>query len=427
MRRVGAVVADALAVERAALRPLPRVWPDTDQHLEVRASTDCFVRVGDVDYSVPPRLAGRRLGDTAVANRGGGVLRRRCRSPPHARSWVPRRRRHRCRRTPASCAWPGRPRRVCRPATSRWPSAHLDGLRRAGRVGSCTATPSEIVHLSRAMKAPTDPASRRRAGRAGPRRGLEPRAVPRRVLEEEVLARETSGSRQRVKAARLPAVKTLDDFDFGFQRSVRKQVVPTWPSSTSCSKPTTCSSSAHPAPARPTCPSRSPSKPPAADTGSRSPPPTNGSNASTPPPRAGAWTPSSTGCAASRCWSATRSATSPSPQGRRPVLRPGRQPLRTRLHDRQLQQTVQLPGPRSSATPSPSPPWSTDSCTTPNHQPQRRQLDGTPWRHVNGQDASSPARLGPDAPDPTPTGTNRQSSAPEGPLGNLRSQAFPWR
>jgi DNA replication protein DnaC len=40
-----------------------------------------------------------------------------------------------------------------------------------------------------------------------------------------VLARETSGSAQRVKAARLPAVKTLDDFDFTFQRSVRKQVV----------------------------------------------------------------------------------------------------------------------------------------------------------------------------------------------------------
>jgi DNA replication protein DnaC len=46
-----------------------------------------------------------------------------------------------------------------------------------------------------------------------------------RVLEEEVLARETSDSRRRVKAARLPAVKTLDDFDFSYQRSVCNQVL----------------------------------------------------------------------------------------------------------------------------------------------------------------------------------------------------------
>ncbi len=46
-----------------------------------------------------------------------------------------------------------------------------------------------------------------------------------RVLEQEVVARETSGSRQRVKNARLTTIKTLDDFDFAFQRSVRKQVV----------------------------------------------------------------------------------------------------------------------------------------------------------------------------------------------------------
>ena len=45
------------------------------------------------------------------------------------------------------------------------------------------------------------------------------------VLEEEVLARETSRRPARVKAARLPAVKTLDDFDFSFQRSVRQQVI----------------------------------------------------------------------------------------------------------------------------------------------------------------------------------------------------------
>jgi hypothetical protein len=46
-----------------------------------------------------------------------------------------------------------------------------------------------------------------------------------RVLEEEVQAREPFGSRQRVKVARLPAIKNRGDFVFAHQRSVRKQVL----------------------------------------------------------------------------------------------------------------------------------------------------------------------------------------------------------
>jgi transposase len=60
-RRVGAVVADALAAERAHLRPVPEALPDTDRRSEARVTRDGFVRVGDVDYSVPPGLASRRL------------------------------------------------------------------------------------------------------------------------------------------------------------------------------------------------------------------------------------------------------------------------------------------------------------------------------------------------------------------------------
>jgi hypothetical protein len=44
VRRLGARVADALAVERASLRRLPERWPDVDRRLEVRASRDGFVR-----------------------------------------------------------------------------------------------------------------------------------------------------------------------------------------------------------------------------------------------------------------------------------------------------------------------------------------------------------------------------------------------
>jgi len=63
------VVADALAVERGWLRRPPAVWPDVDQRLEVRASSDGFVRVGGVDYSVPPRFARRRLAVRASLQR----------------------------------------------------------------------------------------------------------------------------------------------------------------------------------------------------------------------------------------------------------------------------------------------------------------------------------------------------------------------
>jgi transposase len=87
-RRVGARVGDALAVERGYLRALPAVLPDTDRRTEVRVTRDGFVRVADVDYSVPPGLAGRRLqvrvslAEVVVHCEGTEVAR-------HRRSYVP--------------------------------------------------------------------------------------------------------------------------------------------------------------------------------------------------------------------------------------------------------------------------------------------------------------------------------------------------
>jgi hypothetical protein len=60
-RRVGAKVKDAWRVEKGYLRALPDPRPDTDRHLEVRVMKDTFVRVADVDYSVPPGFTGRRV------------------------------------------------------------------------------------------------------------------------------------------------------------------------------------------------------------------------------------------------------------------------------------------------------------------------------------------------------------------------------
>jgi len=87
-RRVGAVVGDALRVERGFLRALPDPAPDTSRHTEARIARDGFCRIGDVDYSVPPGLAGRRVGvlssltEVVVFLEGHDIAR-------HRRSYVP--------------------------------------------------------------------------------------------------------------------------------------------------------------------------------------------------------------------------------------------------------------------------------------------------------------------------------------------------
>jgi transposase len=87
-RRVGARVGDAWAIERGFLAPLPEPLPDTDRRTEVRVTKDGFCRVGDVDYSVPPGLSGRRLGvrvsasEVVIFSEGTEIAR-------HLRSYVP--------------------------------------------------------------------------------------------------------------------------------------------------------------------------------------------------------------------------------------------------------------------------------------------------------------------------------------------------
>jgi DNA replication protein DnaC len=44
-------------------------------------------------------------------------------------------------------------------------------------------------------------------------------------LEREVAARQAHGGENRIRAARFPARKTLEDFDFDHQRSIRREVV----------------------------------------------------------------------------------------------------------------------------------------------------------------------------------------------------------
>ena len=86
-------------------------------------------------------------------------------------------------------------------------------------------TDSELAHLFRALKAPA-------AARALPKLAERARSeewsyerFAQALLSTETSSRESSGGRQRIKAARFSAHKTLEEFDFTFQRSVQKTVI----------------------------------------------------------------------------------------------------------------------------------------------------------------------------------------------------------
>lgn len=81
---------------------------------------------------------------------------------------------------------------------------------------------SEVAFLARALKAPRIAALASSLADQARTEGWDYQHYLVQVLAEEVASRETHGGDARVKAARFPQVKTLDDFDFAFQRSVRR-------------------------------------------------------------------------------------------------------------------------------------------------------------------------------------------------------------
>jgi DNA replication protein DnaC len=84
---------------------------------------------------------------------------------------------------------------------------------------------SELAHLFRALKAPA-------AGRALPKLTDRARAeewsfeqFAAALLKTETDSRDSHGGQGRIKAAKFPARKTLEDFDFAFQTSLRRETV----------------------------------------------------------------------------------------------------------------------------------------------------------------------------------------------------------
>src|SRR4051794_19311035 len=84
---------------------------------------------------------------------------------------------------------------------------------------------SELAHLFRALKAPA-------AARALPKLADRARAeqwsyehFAAALLKTETDSRDAHGGQGRIKSARFPARKTLEEFDFAFQRSIKKTAV----------------------------------------------------------------------------------------------------------------------------------------------------------------------------------------------------------
>ena len=60
-RTTRTVVAERLAEERERMRPLPARMPDADRRFVVRVAAQPYLRFDTNDYSLDPRLAGRRV------------------------------------------------------------------------------------------------------------------------------------------------------------------------------------------------------------------------------------------------------------------------------------------------------------------------------------------------------------------------------
>ena len=84
---------------------------------------------------------------------------------------------------------------------------------------------AELAYLTRALKAPTlREAVPRLAGRARQESWTHEEFLAA-CLQREVSARESHGGEGRIRAARFPARKALEDFDYDHQRSLRREVI----------------------------------------------------------------------------------------------------------------------------------------------------------------------------------------------------------
>ena len=88
-----------------------------------------------------------------------------------------------------------------------------------------SAHTSELAHLFRALRAPAAARSLPALADRAREESWSYEKFLAALLSTEVSARDSHGGENRIKAARFPARKTLEEFDFTFQHSIKKTVV----------------------------------------------------------------------------------------------------------------------------------------------------------------------------------------------------------
>ena len=84
---------------------------------------------------------------------------------------------------------------------------------------------NDLAYLIRQMKAPRIAQALPKVAEQARREEWSYEEFLSALLEREVLARQAQGGEARIRTARFPARKTVEEFDFAYQASVRKQVV----------------------------------------------------------------------------------------------------------------------------------------------------------------------------------------------------------
>jgi DNA replication protein DnaC len=84
---------------------------------------------------------------------------------------------------------------------------------------------AELAHLFRALKMPAAARALPALADRAREEGWSYEHFAEALLSTEVSARDSHGGEGRIKTARFPARKTLEEFDFTFQRSVKKTVI----------------------------------------------------------------------------------------------------------------------------------------------------------------------------------------------------------
>jgi DNA replication protein DnaC len=84
---------------------------------------------------------------------------------------------------------------------------------------------SDIEFLCRALKAPSMAQAVKRLAEQARQEDWSYEEFLAACLDREVAARQTNGGELRIKAARFPARKTIDEFDFSFQRTLKRDTI----------------------------------------------------------------------------------------------------------------------------------------------------------------------------------------------------------